>query len=102
MKKKTYPFPTEHLPRQKHADSSDHARFRPQEAMIQECDLHQELAKRPGLNVVVVGFRDSASPRVRGAVGGDVEFERLKRQGVRLGEEDIKDWNREEKDERKE
>lgn len=41
--------------------------------MVQESDLHQELAKCASLNVVVVGLADAAHPRVRGAVRRDVE-----------------------------
>jgi len=74
---KAYPVSSEHPPREVHSDSSDHTRFRSQESMIEEGNFHEELRKSSSLDIVIVGFRNSSNPRVRRAVGGDVEFERL-------------------------
>ena len=51
--------------------------------MIEEGDLHKELGEGASLDVVVVRFADTADPRVRGAVGRDVEVEALRATLVR-------------------
>lgn len=45
--------------------------------MVEQGDLHEELGQGPGLDVVVVGLADPSQPRVRRAVGRDVEVEVL-------------------------
>jgi hypothetical protein len=45
--------------------------------VVEECDLHKELGKCTCLNIVIVGLGDSSNPRVRRAVGRDLEIESL-------------------------
>ena len=55
--------------------------------MVEEGGLDEKLGESSSLDVVVVGLGDSSHPRVRGAVGGDVEVEGLKGERWKRGGE---------------
>lgn len=74
---RTHPVALQHPPGQVHPDRSNDTRFRSKESVVEQGDLHQVLAQRPGLDVVVVGFGDLSDPAVRRAVGRDVKVQGL-------------------------
>jgi hypothetical protein len=61
----TYPVVSQHSPGAIHTDSCNETRLCSQEPVIQEGELHEELAQSSSLQVVVVCFRDPTNPRVR-------------------------------------
>jgi hypothetical protein len=73
----THPVSTEHPTSEVHPNSGDHTRFSPKESVVEQRNLHEELAQRPRLKVVIVGLGDPPHPRVRAAVTRDVELEAL-------------------------
>lgn len=75
--REAHPVLAEHAVGEVHADSGDEARLGPQEAVVEEGGLDEELGQGAGLDVVVVRLGDSADPRVRRAVRRDGEVEAL-------------------------
>src|ERR1700692_2565415 len=75
--KGTHPITTQHLSRSVHTNRSDETRFYPQEPMIQQGHLRQELAQRSRLDIIIVCFADLPHPAIRRAVVRYLKFERL-------------------------
>ena len=73
----THPIAMQHPPGEVHADGSDDARFRSEEPVVEQSNLHQVLAQRPGLHIVVVGLGDLSDPAVGRAVGRNVKVQGL-------------------------
>jgi hypothetical protein len=84
---KTYPLRmVQDITSEIHSGSSDMALFVMQESMIHKTDFHEVLSKGSGLNVVVVGFRDT-SQEVHRVWEAQIILE--SRQGISFGAQDF-------------
>src|ERR1700733_13846374 len=80
----TYPVTVQHSSCTIHTNGSGQARLHPQEPVVQQCHFRQELAKRSGLNVIIVRSAYLAHPTIWRTIVRYPEVKRLQDNALAL------------------
>lgn len=67
-REKTHPALAQHLLSREHSNRSDEARFEAHELPVEQRGLHQELAERLIVDVVIIRFANFSDPGVGRAI----------------------------------